>query len=524
MKLGNSINQLLGGFSVWLTLAIFPCAKLVGGTSIIQVRVSDPSASNTVSVSINADSPGAAIPADFTGLSFEAAQLLPDANGIHYFQPDNVLLIQMFRTLGVRSLRIGGNTSDRDARKLPGPADWDDLFAFARAADVKVIYGLKLYQGNPQVAAQTVKYLMDHYASLIDCFAIGQEPSAYPADAEDNRPANERMGPGAENFRYQSFATEWRRFANVIHALVPNARFCGPDVHNNGKWTSQFIEDFGQIHQIALITAHLYAGGAGNKVTMPEAGRDQMLSDRFIQTYQKLYDGFVPLADSRDLPYRLDEVNSFYNGGAAEVSDTFASALWGLDFMHWWAEHGAAGLNFHTGDQVAAGPNLRPAHYAVFISCPNGYQAHPLAYALKAFELGAHGRILPVTITNPQRFNLAAYATLDDKGMVYVTLINKEHGEHARAARVSLWADGGSFREGQIVYLKSSPLGVAATKGETLGGAGISAAGDFTGQWKAFPAFENAPAADACKVEVPASSAAVLKLRLNRQEDMSFRR
>lgn len=97
-----------------------PFAKLVSGTNIIQlpVPVRDP-----VAVSINVRRPGASIPSDFAGLSFEAAQLLPDTNGVHYFRSDDAPLIQMFRTLGIHSLRIGGNTADLDARGLPDPAD-----------------------------------------------------------------------------------------------------------------------------------------------------------------------------------------------------------------------------------------------------------------------------------------------------------------------------------------------------------------------------------------------------------------
>lgn len=115
--------------------------------------------------------------------------VLPAANGVHYFRPDNRPLIQLFRTLGIKNLRIGGNTSDRDAKKLPGEADLDSLFGFAKAAGVKVIYCLRLHDGDPQTDAQTVKYIMDHYAAQVDCLSIGQEPSAYPVGKKDTRAA-----------------------------------------------------------------------------------------------------------------------------------------------------------------------------------------------------------------------------------------------------------------------------------------------------------------------------------------------
>jgi hypothetical protein len=132
-----------------------------------------------VSIQVDANHPGLSVPTDFAGLGFEVAILRPE-NGTHYFRPDTRPLINLFHTLGIKSLRLGGNTSDRDVRELPSEADLDSLFTFARAAGVKVIYCLRLHNGDPNVDAQTAKYVMDHYAPLVDCFSIGQEPSAYP--------------------------------------------------------------------------------------------------------------------------------------------------------------------------------------------------------------------------------------------------------------------------------------------------------------------------------------------------------
>src|SRR6185436_2399868 len=99
--------------------------------------------------------PGGEIPADFSGVSFEVALVRANEQGVHYFRPDNGPLIKLFGTLGIKSLRIGGNTSDRDAKELPSEADLDSLFAFAKAAGVKVIYCLRLHNGDPAEDAKT---------------------------------------------------------------------------------------------------------------------------------------------------------------------------------------------------------------------------------------------------------------------------------------------------------------------------------------------------------------------------------
>ncbi len=51
------------------------------------------------------------------------------------------------------------------------------------------------------------------------------------------------------------------------------------------------------------------------------------------------------------IQYRLTESND-YLGGVPGGSNSFASALWALDYMHWWAEHGASGVNFHNNQWI----------------------------------------------------------------------------------------------------------------------------------------------------------------------------
>src|SRR5436190_22274488 len=63
-------------------------------------------------ISIDSRQPGATVASDFSGLSYETSRLLPDEKGTHYFRPDNLPLISVFQTLGVKSLRIGGNSVD----------------------------------------------------------------------------------------------------------------------------------------------------------------------------------------------------------------------------------------------------------------------------------------------------------------------------------------------------------------------------------------------------------------------------
>jgi hypothetical protein len=473
-------------------------------------------AESLVTISVDAKNPGAAIPPDYSGLSFEVSILLPNENGVRYFRPDNLPLIKLFHTLGIKNLRIGGNTSDRDVRKLPAEADLDSLFGFAKAADVKVIYCLQLRNGDPQVASSTVKYILSKYAAQVDSFSIGQEPSAYPVEKKDTRAQGERMGAANEKFQYADYAAAWEKFADIIIAENPSAKFCGPSVHNNGKWATDFIRDFGKSNHVTLVTEHLYPGGAGGKVPTPEIGINRMLAGEnseltngFPRAYKKLHDSFVPTALASGLPYRMEEVNNYFNGGATNVSNTFASALWGLDFMWWWVAHDCAGLNFHTGDRVAAGYELRPSKYTAFFSTTNGYLIRPLGYGITAFNLGSHGKFLPVKISNPDGLNLSAYAVRDDDKNVYLTIINREHGATARDARIV--PDKLNFGKVEMILLTVPNGDVATTTGETLGGAEIKSDGSWSGTWTTLPTSNLGLFA----VKVPAASAVVLKLHEN---------
>jgi hypothetical protein len=464
-------------------------------------------AESPVTIHIDRKNPGRPVPTDFSGLSFEASLLLPNENGVRYFRPDNSSLINLSHTLGIRSLRIGGNTSDRDAKQLPSEADLDSLFAFARAAGVKVIYCLRLRNGHPQADAATVKYIMSRYAPQMDCFSIGQEPSAYPVGTNDARPNSQRMGVANEKYQYPSYAADWKKFADVITATVPEVKLCGPGVHNNGTWAQKFMADFGKGNHVTLITEHLYPGGAGGKVPTAEIGCDRMLSDDFIRVYQKLHDSFATTAISNGLPYRLEEVNNFFNGGAKDVSDTFASALWGLDFMYWWAAHDAAGLNFHTGDRVAAGSTLQPSKYTAFFSTTNGYIVRPLGYGIKAFDLGSHGKLVPVKLSNAENLNLTAYAVLGDDKNLNLTIISKEHGPTGRAATVSIEQSGMGVVIGEFISLSVPNNDVSAESGETLGDGQIQSDGTWNGKWT--------PLRDVSKIKVPGASAVIVRLRTN---------
>lgn len=441
-----------------------------------------------VRVTVDPNAGGVEIPADFAGVSYETQLLLPGKDGSHYFSADNKALVATFRALGIHHLRVGGNTSDKPAVPVPTEKDIDSLFAFAREAGVKVIYTVRLRESAPEKVVDIAKYVTEKYGDQVTCLAVGNEPNVYAK-------------------AYDGYRELMKRYYAAIRTVAPGAVFCGPGTTpGKAAWARGYAEDFGPTGQVKLVTQHSYPGGSARKVTDVAKAREEMLSPKWAETYQKMYDAFVPAAKKAGVAYRIEETNSFFNGGAKDVSDTLASALWGLDYMYWWAAHDAAGLNFHTGDNVAAGEDLTPCRYAMFWTAGTGYDVHPIGYAMKAFDLGSHGKLVSAEVkTGSEKANVAAYAVSGSDGHLYVTLVNKNGRE---ADDVTIWA-GGVPSAARAMFLAGPGNGLSATSGVTLGGAGIGPDGNWDGKWEALPGM----AGDGTvSVHMPAATAAVVEL------------
>jgi hypothetical protein len=453
----------------------------------------------TITVTPDWSAPQTPIPDQFSGLSFETQLLLPNHDGIRYFRPDNQPLIQLFKTLGIKHLRIGGNTADNPAIDIPGNDDIDSLFAFAHAAGVKVIYTVRL-KGQTDAAAiiPIVKYVQDHYAGDLDCFALGNEPSVYfkqyPADQQ-----------------YAKYKELWGKMTDQIEQAVPGVMFCGPNVDRHYEWTVNFTKGFGASGKVKEINEHAYVGLSAKKVTDVVAAREKMLSDDWVKLYQGVYDGFVPAVLEAKLPYRIEETNSFFNGGKEGASDTFTAALWGLDYLHWWTRHGAAGINFHTGDKVAAGADSAVCRYAAYTSTMNGYDVHPVGYAIKAFDLAAHGQMMALNTQSSGNLNVTAYGTLGSDNALFITVINKEHGADGRDAGINI-NPGKPYIHGQAVFLANASHDIADKTGITLGGTAINEDGTWTANWTAL---QSPSSAGQLTLTVPAATAAIIKLTEN---------
>jgi hypothetical protein len=464
--------------------------------------VSAASAQTRVTVTIDTRSPGYAIPDDFCGVSFGAVAEMPQRNGAFLFSPTNSQLIALFKNSGIRNLRLGGSTVEGLKAAHPSRAVIDNVFGFAKAAGVTVIYSLPLLNGNPSQDAETARYIWDNYRPWLECFAIGNEPDIrryhYP-------PFGSGSDPAITN--YTSYLAQLRVFAAAITNAVPQATFAGPDAASAGNWASRFAADEKQSGLLVLITQHFYVGGSpfigtngGRPVLMPvPQAIDKMLSpDYLTRRYPSLFEKAIAPILGGGMPYRMTESDDCLKG-VPNASDSFASALWALDYLHWWAAHGASGVNFHNTEWLKTD--------TVYLDTVSGdYRINPKAYAIRAFDLGSHGRVEPVMVSSGKRVNLTAYA-VGDKTNLYVTIINKEHGPGASFASVAIVSKNFSATAADVMFLRTANGDVRAKEGISLGGSIIPDHGQWQGQWESLEPGENR-----CLVIVPAATAAVVRM------------
>jgi hypothetical protein len=479
---------------VWLLSAVTVFSRSSGAAGMNE--------SEAMVLTIDARARGAAIPGDFIGLSFETSNLLPDTNGIRLFSAENKPLVNLFRNVGIKNLRVGGGTVDIPRYAVPGPADIDCLFAFARAADVKVIYSFRLLNGDKTNAAALARYIWQNYRTQLAAFSIGNEP-----DWKSYHNKNPKITD------YPSFLADWRDFAGAIIAAAPGAKFAGPDTGSNfpvpgaadtrfdGKsWTERFADDEKNSGLIAAVLQHDYVGQGAKGVSVSE-GVDAMLSPGWVSlNYPVLYQNVLAPVLACGLPYRMTECND-YTGGVKDASNAFAPALWALDYLHWWAAHGCSGMNFHNRKWIFTD--------TIYLDSTGNFRINPKAYGLKAFDLGSHGNIITsFEQSNPGAVKVDGYA-VGDATNLFVTIINKTHGPDATNVAVTIQPKNFAAAAGAYMMLASVPAGDCLAKEATLGGAAITAAVPWNGQWTPVRVTDSG----GCSVTVPAASATIVRLQ-----------
>jgi hypothetical protein len=459
---------------------------------------SDPPAGAPVSVSVAAHPAGAAVPADFLGLSFEMRSLPTIAD--YAMRGD---LVQLMRSLGTGVMRFGGVSADEQvawagsgstrpawASATVTEGDLAGLAGLARATGWRVLLTVNLAHYDPPAAAQEAAAARRLLGSYLAGVEIGNEPDTFV-----------RKGLRGAGWSLSTYLAQAAAYHAAIHAAAPGVAIAGPDPSTGATglgWLRAVASS--PTLRPALLTDHYYPlSSCGSTPTVSE-----LLSPNVRHKESRMLGAMLFIAHTSKTPVRLDETNSISCEGEPGVSNTFASALWALDFTTRAMTTGVAGLNFHDliADPVAYSPLFAPTPAAL---AAGALHAAPEWYALLAARPLLGARPLPTSVTGAAPGELTASAFRSPDGRLQIVLVDYDPPGSIPLA-VHLRVPRGLGHSNVLRLTAPSPT---ATSGVRLGGRRLAP----DGSWVAPPVPPRVSGhAGALAVGMPPDSAAVVTL------------
>src|SRR5262249_30209161 len=305
--------------------------------------------------------------------------------------------------------------------------------------------------------------------------------------------------PNHYGITYDHFRARWRAYYDALQRLVPNAPVVGPDL-DIAAWFAPFVHDEGA--RLHLATAHYYpmADNAASGNFVPTV--TNMLSKQLMARSRTALEQELQAAAAAHLPFALDETNSIGgNNRVKGVSEVFASALWGLDFLFAGAQLGLSNMAFF-GDGGVVDRSL----FSPLARVGAQVYPRPLYYAMLLFHLATAGGKFAFAQATTSNVNMTQYAALDSDGRLHIVLINKDLH---RDAYVTLQS-AQPFATAEAIRLES-PSPTSTYEAVTLGGSGVASDGSWTPQ-TAEPVYRSSTAPASWVIAVPHASAAAITL------------
>ncbi len=418
-------------------------ARVSAAVAVAALPRSASGGTTTATLKVALDRTLSTMPLDFAGFSYESAQLADST----YFSGANTALVQQFRKLSNRGvLRLGGNLSDltlwsggSKPAPLPSSAqrnlqtrfEWmlvgrrarenrpatitpesiRALGSFLKATGWKLIYGFNLGTGTPERAAEEAACVVENVGDSLLAFQVGNEADFFGRSFR-------RHG-----WDFDHCWDEYKNYVKAVRVRVPRAPFAGPDVAANTDWARQFAER--AKGDAILLTSHYYAMGPPEDTKM-NANRLLRRDPRLVRDVPLL----VAAAKAAGMRYRMAEGNSCFHGGKSGVSDAFASALWGADYMLLLAQAGCAGVNLHTGGE---------GFYSAFVGERQQIEERPLFFGMEFAQRFAGATFLDARLD--ANSNVAAYAALRGHEIL-LAVINKDSAPASIDVRGFPWDVG----------------------------------------------------------------------------------
>jgi hypothetical protein len=482
---------------------------LIGGLTGLGGPVA--AADTAFTLTATADSANARITADEQGFSVESADLA------HGFLT-KTRLARRLQTLGRHGvIRLGGYSMDlvwpafgpysgteAPAWAIGGTVDQGDL---DNLEELLKASGWKVTLGAP------LKSVLDGSVTLDQ---VVSEVAAVRATLGNDLLAVE-LGNEYDHVTTLSAADYYatmKEYAAAIHARVPGAplKMAGPSA--NTATTNTRLDEFvtaaladtstrpagllGELDSHWYPTSHCGSSSTSVPVLMSAA--------TYTKARTKLQ-GIMAIGARLNpgVPMVVNESNTTSCSGQAGVSNTYATALWSLDYLLQTAQTGVRRLNFHTSTAAICG-DLKPRDsadypisyrfYAAFCAPDQAaldagkLSAAPLYYGLWAFRQVPHGRFLDLGLADADLGKLRAYGVADGGRSTMVLINVQDPMASDSTADVVTVRLPDAYRWGRQITLRSAApggLGSVDATGITLGGRTVSDRGIPSGRPVATP-------------------------------------
>jgi hypothetical protein len=409
---------------------------------------------NVATVSVDVNTPGKVIPKDFEGISiqfdpspenyFRGPQSSP-AHVLGNATAPNKVMYQLIQNLGAGTLRTNSGLTSEPCwnastapfpEACPWPVTQDIVAGYAQASAATgwgIIVEINLAQNNSfwalQFADAFVQAVRATPGSRLTGFEIGNEPDLYEKEILFGR--TRVRAPG---YSWQDLVKDWQPYVNAFKNNPDTAKvpLIGP-AYDSGGWTTPYLASFIDgvgAKNLGFVTVHFYPTDDCEGGTAVLAN---LLSESREQSYLADARSWVQTAHQRGLDLVLGETNSAACEGQKDVSDVFASAVWGLDWLFTNVNAGMRGLYFHLNNSYYS-----PVFVTTYRSPDDGELQYvdsvaPLYYAMYAFSRYAEGKNLLATQVTTAA-NIKMYAVRGgDEGPVTVFVINKEQSASGTA-------------------------------------------------------------------------------------------
>ena len=212
------------------------------------------------------------------------------------------------------------------------PFQIDMLMTFAKQVSAIPTISVRLLDGDPETAAELVRYTNVEKKYGVTYWSIGNEPSIYT-----------QLGQADYDYTVDNLNKDWRAIAEAMKEADPTIKLIGPEIHQwnddpeitpkdsaGRDWMTEFLKANGDL--LDVVSVHRYPLHSPTRpVTIQDLRENTRRWAREVEYLRSLVKEIL----GRDLPIAITEVNSDPSSAMLQETspDTFYNAIWYADVL-----------------------------------------------------------------------------------------------------------------------------------------------------------------------------------------------